>query len=536
MQELRKSLAFRYFVRLASVISSLAVFFLILPKAFAQDPTPADAMAAVKDTQTAINIMWMLIGGFLVFFMQAGFALVETGFTRAKNVAHTMMMNLMVFCIGAVGYWLVGFAFQFGAVNAAYPAVTTPGAIAGEWAHSPVTLGDWAGLLATPLLRFGQFGILGGSGFMLMGIGANTGILAFFLFQMVFMDTAATIPTGSMAERLKFTGFCLMGLWVSMFIYPLVAGWIWGGGWLQNLGRITGLGNGAVDFAGSGPVHMIGGSLALAGAIVLGPRIGRFNKDGSANAMPGHNIPMGILGTIILFFGWFGFNPASSLGFVGGFGELAANAAVNTLIAGAFGGCAAMLYMWVLGPTKKPDPPMSVNGVLAGLVAVTAPCAFIDSTAAAIIGLVAGVLVCLATSWLEKARIDDPVGAVPVHFVNGMWGVLAVGIFANGNPNTAGWNGMEGTVRGLLAGNPGQLAAQAIEVAAVVVFAFGLSVVFFKILNALKLLRSAPAEELAGLDLPEMGTPGYTTVDVRMAGGRLTQQIPAVRSASSAGK
>ena len=530
MKSLKRRPVFRYIVRLAALLTSLGVFMLLAPKMFAQDPTPGEAMTAAQDAQTAINIMWMLIGGFLVFFMQAGFALVETGFTRAKNVAHTMMMNMMVFCIGAFGYWLTGFAFQFGAVNAAYPAVTTAGAIAGEWAHSPVTLGDWAGLLATPLLRFGQVGILGGSGFMLMGIGANTGILAFFLFQMVFMDTAATIPTGSMAERLKFSGFCLMGLWVSMFIYPLVAGWIWGGGWLQNLGRLAGLGNGVVDFAGSGPVHMIGGSIALAGAIVIGPRIGRFNKNGTANAMPGHNIPMGVLGTIILFFGWFGFNPGSSLGFVGGFGELATNAAVNTLVAGAVGGCAAMLYMWLLGPTKKPDPSMSVNGILAGLVAITAPCAFVDSVEAAIIGLVAGVLVCLAAAWLEKAKIDDPVGAVPVHFVNGLWGVLSVGIFANGNPNSAGWNGMEGAVRGLLFGNAGQFAAQALEAISVILFAFGLSFVFFKILNALKLLRSAPADELAGLDIPEMGTPGYATADLLTPSGRLSPQNPAVRA------
>ena len=173
---------------------------------------------------------------------------------------------------------------------------------------------------------------------MLTGL-ASSGLLAFFLFQMVFMDTAATIPTGSMAERLKFVGFCLMGLWVSMFIYPLVGNWVWGGGWLANLGRTAGLGNGVVDFAGSGVVHMIGGSIALAGALVIGPRIGRFNKDGSANAMPGHNIPMGILGTIILFFGWFGFNPGSSLAFTGGGQGLAVNAAVNTLLAGAAGGC-----------------------------------------------------------------------------------------------------------------------------------------------------------------------------------------------------
>ena len=290
-------------------IAAIGLFAGLGGEAFAQDaPTLAGVASAANDVTTAVNIMWMLIGGFLVFFMQAGFALVETGFTRTKNVAHTMMMNMMVFCVGAVGYWLVGFAFQFGGVNMAYPAVQGAGAIAGEWAHSPTTLGDWGTMLAHSV-RLGQWGFLGGSGFMLLGTGGITGILAFFLFQMVFMDTAATIPTGAMAERFKFSGFVLMGFWVSMIIYPLVGGWIWGGGWLQNLGRIAGFGHGAVDFAGSGVVHAIGGSVALAGAIIIGPRIGKFNSDGSANALPGHNIPLGILGTIILFFGWFGFNP-----------------------------------------------------------------------------------------------------------------------------------------------------------------------------------------------------------------------------------
>ncbi len=502
----------------------LVVGLLTNTKAFAQgadDPSPAELA-------TAINMMWMLVAGFLVFFMQAGFALVETGFTRSKNVAHTMMMNMMVFCIGALGYWLVGFAFQYGAVNYTWPAVGN----AAEWAHSPVSLGDWSGMLQTPLLHFGQAGILGGSGFMLLGLGGATGVLAFFFFQMVFMDTAATIPTGSMAERLKFSGFILMSLWVSMFIYPLLGGWVWGGGWLQNLGRFAGLGNGAVDFAGSGVVHMIGGSIALAGAYVIGPRIGRFNKDGSANAMPGHNIPMGILGTIILFFGWFGFNPGSSLSFVGGGRDLAVMAVVNTLLAGAAGGAAAMAYMWLLGPTKKPDPGLSVNGILAGLVAITAPCAFVSTTSAVVIGVIAGVLVCLVTFGLEKIHVDDPVGAVPVHFANGAWGLIALGLFANGNPATAGWNGVSTPVTGLFYGGGSQLAAQLLEVFSIFIVATGLSFVFFKVLGALKVLRSEPAHELTGLDMPEMGAPGYTSVDVHMPGGRLAQQMPSVRPSS----
>lgn len=492
---------------LAAIVVITALVF--VTPAFAQEDGPTTE--TVDDVVLSLNVMWMIIGGFLVFFMQAGFALVETGFTRNKNVAHTMMMNMMVFCIGAVGYWLTGFAFQFGGVNAAYPAVSTAGAIAGEWAHSPISLGDWSGLLATPLLSFGeQFRVLGGSGFFLNGIPlATSGVFAFFLFQMVFMDTAATIPTGSMAERLKFIGFVLMALWVSMFIYPLVGGWVWGGGWLQNLGRSIGLGNGAVDFAGSGVVHMIGGSVALAGALVLGPRIGKFNKDGSANTIPGHSISLGVLGTIILFFGWFGFNPGSSLGFTGFFRNLAVLAAANTLMAGAAGGVAAMTYMWLFSPIRKPDPAMSVNGILAGLVAITAPCAFVDSWASVVIGLIAGLIVCWASVWIEKLKIDDPVGAVPVHFFNGIWGVLAVGIFANGNPDTAAWNGVESAVTGLLYGGGTQILAQLLEVASIFVAVFGLSYLFFKLLASLKLLRVSRQVELQGLDMPEMGVEGY---------------------------
>lgn len=481
----------------------------------------------------ATNILWTLIAGFLVFFMQAGFALVETGFTRAKNVAHTMMMNMMVFCIGAIGYWICGFAFQFGAANYTYPEVNGHAA----WAFSPTTLGTWtadgtangAPLLASGL-HIGQAGLIGLSGFFLQGLSLSAaGIFAFFLFQMVFMDTAATIPTGSGAERIKFIGFVIMGFWVSMLVYPVIGNWVWGGGWLANLGRMTGLGNGAVDFAGSGVVHMTGGAVGLAIAMVIGPRIGKFNADGSANALPGHNIPMGVLGTIILFFGWFGFNPGSALGIQANLADgtafpainLVALAAANTLLAGAAGGMSAMTYMWLFGASRKPDPGMSVNGILAGLVAITAPCAFVDGWSAVIIGLVAGVLVCMAAVWLERARIDDPVGAVPVHFVNGMWGVLAVGLFAHGNPDTAGWNGVDGPVTGLLYGGGfGQLIAQLAEALAVTAFAFGLSYVFFMALRNAGLLRSRAEDEVGGLDMPEMGVPGYAP-DVEVPGGQV---------------
>ena len=497
---MKKMLSLRW---LAPAILAAALLVARVGIVYADTP-PTELETTLQDTTTSINVLWVMVAGFLIFFMQAGFALVETGFTRAKNVAHTMMMNLMVFCIGAVGFWLTGFAFGFGGVNVTFPAINGLDA----WNFSPVTLGDWSGLL-DKTLTIGGSGFLGLKGFLLAGLGGNFGILAYFLFQMVFMDTAATIPTGSMAERMKFSGFVLMGLWVSMFIYPLIANWVWGGGWLANLGRVAGMGNGAVDFAGSGVVHMVGGTLGLAGALVIGPRIGKFNKDGSANTIPGHNIAMGVLGTIILFFGWFGFNPGSSLGFTGAFRNLAVIAAINTLIAGAVGGCAAMFYMWFFGPTRKPDPAMSVNGLLAGLVAITAPCAFVDTWAAAVIGLVAGVWVCVASVLLEKLKIDDPVGAVPVHLFNGMWGVLATGIFANGNPDTAMWNGVATPVTGLLYGNPGQFLAQLFEVVAVFATVFATSYLFFKVLAALKVLRVSRKDELAGLDIPEMGAEGY---------------------------
>jgi ammonium transporter, Amt family len=497
---MKKSLVLRWSAPLLLAMALLAVSTGIVRA----DTPPTELESTLQDTTTSLNVLWVFLAAFLVFFMQAGFALVETGFTRAKNVAHTMMMNLMVFCIGAIGYWLTGFAFQFGGVNFTFPAIHGLDA----WAFSPITLGDWTGLLNKSLL-IGGSGVLGLKGFMLAGLGTNVGVLVFFIFQMVFMDTAATIPTGSMAERLKFSGFIWMGLWVSMFIYPLVGNWVWGGGWLANLGRTTGLGNGAVDFAGSGVVHMVGGAVGLAGALVLGPRIGKFNKDGSANTIPGHNISLGVLGTIILFFGWFGFNPGSSLGFTGPFRNLAVIAGVNTLIAGAVGGTTAMFYMWRFGPTRKPDPAMSVNGLLAGLVAITAPCAFVDTWAAAVIGLVAGVWVCAASVLIEKLKIDDPVGAVPVHLFNGMWGVLAVGIFANGNPDTALWNGVPTPVTGLLYGSTSQLAAQLLEVIAVFTTVFVSSYLFFKVLAAFKVLRVSRKDELAGLDVPEMGSEGY---------------------------
>ncbi len=378
-----------------------------VPAAEAGKPVLEEIATAVGHNKISINIVWTLITGFLVMFMQAGFAMVETGFTRAKNVAHTMGMNFMVYAIGMLGFWICGFAFMFGGIGA---LGTLGGAV---HLDQEVTVN-----------LFGHtFGLLGMKGFFLSGDTYDVGVYAMFLFQMVFMDTTATIPTGSMAERWKFLPFVIYGFFVSMILYPLYGNWVWGGGWLAQLGVNFGLGHGHVDFAGSSVVHMVGGVAALAGAMVLGPRIGKFKKDGTALPIPGHNIPMAIVGTFILAFGWFGFNPGSTLA---GTDLRIAVIATNTMLASAAGAFMAMLIMWV--KFGKPDPSMMANGLLAGLVAITAPCAFVNSVSAVIIGLIAGALVVGSVFFIERTlKVDDPVGAVSVHGACGAWGVLSLG-------------------------------------------------------------------------------------------------------------
>jgi Amt family ammonium transporter len=454
-------------------------------------PTLAEVAEAAGHNKVSINMMWTLVAGFLVMFMQAGFALVETGFTRAKNVAHTMMMNFMIYVVGMTGYWIMGYAIQMGGVGALATLAGT-GVLDGEFTLS----------------LFGKdFGLFGMKGFFLAGTSYDVAVYSLFLFQMVFMDTAATIPTGAMAERWKFSSFIVFGFFLSMLSYPLFANWVWGGGWLSQLGKNFGLGHGHVDFAGSSVVHMVGGVTALAGAMVLGARIGKFNKDGSANPIPGHNIPMGILGCFILAFGWFGFNPGSSLA---GTDLRIAVIAVNTMLASASGALAAMFYMWIR--FGKPDPSMSANGFLAGLVAITAPCAFVSSFWAFVIGLIAGILLCWAVFFVENTlKVDDPVGAIAVHGVNGAWGVLSVGLFSDGTYGD-GLNGVEGTVRGLFYGGASQFVAQIIGTVTCFVFIFGISWVFFKAMDAVMGMRVSAEVELEGLDVPEMGTHGYPEV------------------------
>lgn len=475
-----------------------AVLLLVFPmQSEAADPTGAGYIATtgaetVADVATTANkayfganYTWIMICAFMVFFFQCGFAMVETGFCRGKNAAHTMTMNFMVFLVGAIGYFLVGFALQMGG----------SGGAAG--------LGTGGAALDSLMKIPGLGGIFGYKGFLLNGT-YDAGIYALFFFQMVFMDTTVTIPTGAMAERVKYSAMVITSFFIAMFLYPLFANWVWGGGWMATLGVNFGLGHGVMDFAGSAVVHSMGGMLALSGAIVLGPRIGKFKKDGTARAFPGHNIPMAIIGTIILFFCWFSFNAGSTLN---SSDFRLSVVATNTMIAGAIGGLVAMFYMWV--KFGKPDPSMTANGTLAGLVAITAPCAFVDASASFIIGLVAGLLVCVSVSFVEnKLKIDDPVGAISVHGVNGFWGVIALGLFADGKYGD-GFNGVAGGVRGLFYGDPTQLYAQLISLAVLVVWGFGVSFVFFKVLDKVWGLRIAPEVELEGLDIPEMGVLAY---------------------------
>ncbi len=461
-----------------------------VPASTPGQPTLAEVADAVGHGRVAINIVWTLVTGFLVMFMQAGFAMVETGFTRAKNVAHTMGMNFLIYAIGVMGFWICGFALMFGGVGSVASLGGTPG-LTNEFT---ITL-------------FGKtFGIFGYKGFFLNNSVYDVGIYTLFLFQMVFMDTTATIPTGAMAERWRFLPFILYGFFISMFVYPLFGNWVWGGGWLGSLGVNLGLGHGHVDFAGSSVVHLVGGVAALSGALVLGPRIGKYNKDGTSNAIPGHNIPMAIIGTFILAFGWFGFNPGSSLA---GNDLRIAVVATNTMLASASGALVATFYIW--RRFGKPDPSMMANGMLAGLVAITAPCAFVNAQASVVIGGVAGFLVVAAVFIIDqKFHVDDPVGAVAVHGVNGFWGILALGIFADGSYGE-GWNGVPGTVRGLLYGDPGQFVAEVIGGLVCITFVFASMYGFFKLSNMIVPLRLRTHEndELEGLDLPEMGIRGY---------------------------
>jgi ammonium transporter, Amt family len=455
--------------------------------------TLGDVANQVGQNKIGINFTWTLICGFLVMFMQAGFAMVEAGLCRVKNANHTYMMNFFVYGCGLFAYWILGFAIQMGGS-------------AGN--------GNLGGLqpLASEhtLSLFGKtWGVFGQSGMFLSGHSYDVGVMVIFLFQMVFMDTALTIVTGACAERWKFLTFSVSSVLMGALTYPLFANWAWGGGWLAQLGTNMGLGKGYADFAGSGVVHSVGGVTALACAMIVGPRIGKFNRDGSANAILGHDISAVLIGCFILAFGWFGFNPGSTLGASGAGCLRIGSVAVNTMLAGCTGTFGALLYMWVM--KGKPDASMSANGLLAGLVAITAPSGFVNPISSGIIGLVAGVLVCVSVAFVENSlKVDDPVGAISVHGACGLWGVISVGLFADGTSNYGGaWNGVNGSVTGLFYGDASQLVAQLVGVSTLVGFVFGFSYALNWVLDIFLGHRVSAESEVAGLDLPEMGQLGY---------------------------
>ena len=456
--------------------------------------TLADLVNQAGQNRIAINFVWTLITGFLVMFMQAGFALVETGLCRAKNANHTMMMNFMVYGFGLFAFWVCGFALQMGG-GAPYSTLGGAASLNSEYAVS----------------LFGKtWGLWGTHGFFLTQGGAyDVGVMVMFLFQMVFMDTALTIVTGAAAERWKYVAFAISSVFIGAITYPVFANWAWGGGWLSQLGANFGLGHGYSDFAGSGVVHSVGGLTALAVSMIIGARIGKYNRDGKPNAMPGHDIVLVLTGCFILAFGWFGFNPGSTLAASGNGALRIGSIAVNTMLAGCTGSFGSVLYMWIR--YGKPDASMAGNGLLAGLVAITAPSGFVNTVGATIIGLIAGVLVCLSVEFVERVlRVDDPVGAISVHATNGLWGVIAVGLFADGTSNYGGsWNGVNGSVTGLFYGDASQLLAQLIGVGTLLGFVFSLSYVANWVIDVIVGQRVSAADELEGLDIPEMGALCY---------------------------
>ncbi|MFP4005846.1 MAG: ammonium transporter [Candidatus Hadarchaeia archaeon] len=422
------------------------------PTAMAQDPT-----GTATDTPS-LDYVWLLVSAALVMFMQPGFAMLEAGFVRAKNVVNILAKNLMDFCLGALAFFAVGYALMMGT---------------------------------------DAFGIIGTDGFFLLN-GYDVGIYLNFLFMMVFAATAATIVSGAVAGRMKFKAYFVYTICITALIYPIYAHWVWGGGWLSELS----FGLGHLDFAGSGVVHAMGGFIGLAGAVALGPRFGKF-RNGEPRAIPGHNMSLAALGTFILWFGWFGFNAGSTLTAQ----HLRISViATNTALAAAAGGTSAMfISKW---KTDNWDVGMALNGVLAGLVAVTAPCAWIEGWSAIMIGLIGGAVMFIGVRFIESRGIDDPVGAVSVHGLNGLWGLIAVGIFADGTYGN--YAVTEPFVEGLLyGGGVDQLIAQFIGAGTVFIYAFGVGYVLFKAMEHTIGIRADPEAEIEGLDLTEHGAQAY---------------------------
>ncbi|MGE3845005.1 MAG: ammonium transporter [Vicinamibacterales bacterium] len=413
-----------------------------------------------------MDLAWLLIAGTLVIFMQAGFALVEAGFVRTKNVVNILMKNVLDACFGAMVYFAFGFALAYGASGTAT-----------EW--------------------------FGWGGFFLH----DRADYAFFFFQFAFAATAATIVSGGMAERTKFSSYIVYTCCITGIIYPIVSHWIWdGSGWLSAFNADFMTPTGMVDFAGSTVVHSVGGWAALAGIMVVGPRTGRFGPGGKITAFPGHSIPLGVLGVFILWIGWYGFNPGSTLGLSGGFADIAARVAVTTTLGAAAGGVSATVFSWL--KTGKSDAGLILNGVLGGLVAITAPCATVEPWAAIVIGGVAGVIIVYGVALLDTLKLDDPVGAVPVHLMNGIWGTLAVGLFSS-NALMDNAYGVTDTYGILLGGGSALFLTQIIGIVAVGAWTFVLSGALFMAIKMTMGLRVSLEEEESGLDVAEHGMESY---------------------------
>ncbi len=451
--------------RLAAVVVFVLVMMILvlIPGVMAGDPTGARTLE--ENPGAPVDYVWVLICGSLVMFMQAGFAMLEAGFSRAKNVTNVLMKNMVDYAVGSLAFFAVGFALMMG--TSAYLLVGT-------------------------------------DGFFLAGEAYDVGTILNWFFMLVFCATAATIVSGAIAERPKFSMYVLYSAIISAIIYPIYGHWLWGGGWLSSADFMTALGGGygALDFAGSGVVHAVGGYVALAACILLGPRIGRYNSQGKPIPIPGHNISLAVLGAFILWFGWFGFNPGSTLSAH----ELRISViAVNTNLAAAAGALTAMFIAW--NKVGKADVVMTINGAIAGLVAITAPCAWVAPWAAVVIGIVAGFIVCYGYWFLERRGVDDVVGAIPVHGFNGTWGLLALGLFADGTYGN--YTTEAPLVTGLLYGNPGFFLCQLISVAVNFAWAFGTGFLLFYILKRTVGIRVSPEEELVGLDISEHGVVTY---------------------------
>jgi ammonium transporter, Amt family len=463
----------------------------------AKEPLAVKLADSVGHIRVATNFAWTLNTGYLVLFMQAGFALLTCGLVRKKNAGHLMMLNFAAYVFAFLAYYAVGYAFQFGgvAINAA------PGNLGGTPTLNHYLIGN------------GLWGFLGGNGFFMAGPAYDAGSNCLALFEVVFMETAGYIIVGAICERITFWAFLLCELFVGALLYPVFGCWVWGGGWLSQVGTTLHLGHGYVDFAGSTVVHGVGGFCAMALAIILGPRLGKYGKDGKPRAFPAHNLVYVVTGTFILLFGWMGFNPGSTLGAT----DLRISViAINTNLAAVAGSAVAMLLWYFM--FGKPDVTMACNGMLAGLVAITAPCAFVSPTSAVVIGVLAGILVCMGVLFNERVtKIDDPCGAISVHGFCGWLGAVCVGIFADGTYGS-GWNGIGATsylghagqgVTGLLHGDTRQFFCQLGGATLMAVWAFGATYVVFTVVNKFKPIRVSPEVELEGLDVPEFGMHAY---------------------------